>query len=212
VLLWAKIATDLNAYSSFAQFQCASDAIYMTTTGNGTTFNLYAGGDNAGSALTVGTWYHLAYTHAGTGAGNLLGYVNGVLDITAAGMSNATLGTASRLWFLNDADAEPLNGCVAAIKVYNGVLTAAEIAVEMRSFRPVRTAGLILWAPCVDRVKADNLIDLSQTVNLTETGTAIAVEDGPPIPWGGTYEDDAVPAAAAPGGGSVLLLVNHYMR
>lgn len=136
-----------------------------------------------GSTLPNSVWYHVAMVCDGTGAGNFRAYLNGVLDITHAG--NASV-TAQELTFgerTSGTSGDGINGRLAAIKVYAGVLTAAEIANEMRYFMPVRTANLNTWLPCVDQASANWGKDVSGNgYNMTVAGT-LAFEDGPPIAW-----------------------------
>lgn len=92
-----------------------------------------------GSALTSGRWYHIAITKNGTsGGGNFLLYLNGVQDIshTPAGI------TSARMWLGTDLGNEWTDCNMAAIKIWNRVLTAAEIVKEMPYVLPVDWAGL----------------------------------------------------------------------
>ena len=134
--------------------------------------------DFTGSAIVDATWYHLAMTVAGTGAGQLLGYMNGVLNCTGNGASitGSTLQCCSgpaggtQEWY---------NGRMAALKVYGAVLTADELKAEMRSYLPVRTANLNTWSPLLASGDVGNY---ANTGAWTVGGT-LATEDGPPIAW-----------------------------
>lgn len=135
--------------------------------------------DFTGSAIVDATWYHLAMTVAGTGAGQLLGYMNGVLNCTGNGASI----TGSTLQCCNGpagGTQEWYNGRMAAVKVYSAVLTANEIANEMRQYLPVRTANLNCWSPLL---LSTDVKDFSGAGATWTVGGTLATEDGPPIPW-----------------------------
>lgn len=180
VMGWFQIVTDRNDFTQFIVFGDATgpDIYQIGTDSDGTTLNAYNGVDNLGSALTVGTWYHLALVCSGVGAGNLKAYLNGVLDITAAGASGPGAG---KLWVGNSVFSEFLNGSAAAVKIYSASLTAAEVAQEMRQILPVRTANLNGWYPMhgTTALKADFSGNLN---DWTDVSTSFSAES-PPIPW-----------------------------
>jgi hypothetical protein len=195
IMAWAMIVTDRNNYSTFMGLGDTSggEEILLQTDTDGTTFNLWNGiADNTGSALSVGAWNHLAVTCSGTGANGLLGYLNGVVDITTTASG---LVASQTMRFGNSAVSEFLNGTLGAIKVYGAVLTAAEIATEMRSYVPVRWTNLNSWYPLL--TTANDFYTGGLT--LTTGGTTVAAE-GPPIPWKRGLSRYAFPTAAAPGG------------
>lgn len=179
---WFQIVTDRNVFTAFMCYGASGNGfLYETQTQsdgtslagwNGiTTFN--------GSALSVGTWYHLAMTVAGTGAGQFLIYLNGVLDITADG--NVT-NPNEKIYYGNSDSNEWLNGKFAAGKIYSAVLTANEINQEMRQYLPVRTANLNTFCPFLTIEGGSSTVDYSgNTFDMTVTGGSL--EDGPPIPW-----------------------------
>lgn len=154
---------------------------YQFYDNNNLTFTLWNGlTDTVGSTFTAATWYHLAMTCAGTGAGQFLGYLNGVLNITAPGDTGPT---ASKIFIGNDSASEWWDGRFAAIKIYSAVLTAAEIANEMRQYIPIRTVNLNGFYPMSGATVTDFTTDYSGSANaLTAAGT-LTREDGPPIPW-----------------------------
>lgn len=206
IMGWFQIVVDRNAFSCFMAFgsNAGGGAYYaLQTPADGTTLALWNNSSSvSGTGLSTGTWYHLAFTCAGTGAGQLLAYLNGVLDITHSGNAGPSAG---RIEIGNDLDSEFLNGRAAAIKIYSAVLTAAEIAQEMRQILPLRTANLNGYYPLFST--DDDEIDFSGAGNnWTVTGT-LATEDGPPIPWGaGRRRFLYSPAAAAASG--YLLVAN----
>jgi len=123
---------------------------------------------------TTNTWYHMALTVAGTSANQMLGYINGVLDITAT----ATTGVSSNTLLIGtSAGDDAMNGRAAAVKVWGAVLTATEIKAEMQQYVPQRTANLLSWHP---------LLLHTDTAQFGATWTAngtLTTETGPPIAW-----------------------------
>lgn len=202
VLGWFKISVDRNDESTFIAVGVTTTRYSLGTSATGTNVEMYNNSTvAAGSALTVGTWFHAALTCAGTGAGQLLGYINGVQDTVLAGHGSVA---NTNLWIANNAAPTPefLNGCTAAIKVYSAVLTAAEIAREMRYYRPIRGANLNSWMPCVHPTAASNGADFSGNgFNFTISGAPV-VEDGPPIAWAPRHRMRPW-ASAVPGGVSI---------
>lgn len=178
IMGWVLISVDRNAYSWFWTYGAGinSSADYlMGANGTGTTLATFnSTTEVSGSAMTVGTWAHIATTVAGTGAGQFLLYLNGVLDITNAGSTTPTNGGMFMGW---GSGTEFLNGNLAAIKIYSAVLTASEIKQEMRSYVPVRTANLTSWHPMLLHT------DLAQFGATWTVGGTLATEAGPPIAW-----------------------------
>src|SRR4029453_3840258 len=81
------------------------------------------------------------------------------------------------MYFGSDVAGEWLNGCAAALKVYNVVLTADELKKEMRCYTPVRTDNLNGWYPMLLHT------DLGQYGPAWTAGGTLATENGPPIAW-----------------------------
>ena len=191
---WVYIAVDLNLFGSLLVYgdSVGPKFAYVGVDGTGTTLNLYDGiNDNAGSALSLATWYHVAL--AGNLNGSLTAYLNGVSNVTATGDA---ANSSERIELMNNTANENIDGRLAAVKIYSAILTAPEILQEMRSFRPVRTANLNTWLPCVDRVVADNALDMSGNGYDMTVGGTLTVEDGPPIPWGQGRKKYFIPLAA----------------
>jgi hypothetical protein len=117
-----------------------------------------------------------------------------VLDITAASMPGSV--TNAKLWIGNDNDAEFLNGRAAAIKLYDAVLTPAEIVQEMRQYLPARTANNNGWYPLF--TTNDDQTDFSGLGRDWTVGGTLATEDGPPIPWKSGQSKIYLPLSAAP--------------
>jgi hypothetical protein len=144
--------------------------------------DISGGGGGSGTTISLNTWYHFAITRSGTGAGQTLVYLNGILDITP---TNTSTPTASGIWWgtYPGLGVPPIDGRYAGLMIYDSVLTAADIQQQMRMYRPVITTNLNVFAPCVELTLASNVLDLSGNGrNLTLAGTN-SVADGPPIAW-----------------------------
>jgi hypothetical protein len=189
VTCWGRIAVDRNEFSTFVAFDAngaTGDYIPLQTGNNGTTLGLYtSSGDGtditAGQAMTVGTWYPMAFT------------INAGAATLYSGLTPQTLNTASQTgWTASGLTAfhiggyprftaEFLNGNVANVKHWSAVLTAAEIVNELQQYAPVRTADLVRWHPLINTTYAT--IDYSGNGRTLTGGTGTATEDGPPILW-----------------------------
>lgn len=179
-MAWAKISVDRNNYSQFFTYDANNSdevqAYIIGTASDGTTLDTFNGLVEAtGSALTVGTWYHLAATVSGTSGANFLVYLNGTLDISA----NARSVSPTKIWLGNDAASEFLNGSLAAVKIWDAVLTAQEILQEKQQYLPCRTANLNRFYPLIN---SQFTTDHFNKRTLTQAGI-LALEAGPPIPW-----------------------------
>lgn len=189
MMAWVYISVDRNDFSPILQYGDANPGTpteyIVYTMGDGVTLASWnSSSEITGSVLSVGTWYHLAITVAGTGANQFLTYLNGAVNITNNGSASVT---NERISFATNTGAsgnEWLNGRIAACKIYAAVLTAAEIQQEMMFYTPQRTANLNTWLPCVDPTVANNLLDASGNgYNMTGAAGTRTVEDGPPIAW-----------------------------
>lgn len=182
-MAWCRRRVTRNAFAGVLTFGAAASSryygVYLERTSNPILVVWDGGALTNGSALTDDVWYHVAMTVAGTGAGQFLVYLNGTLAITASG--NA-LNSAATLQVGASLDNEWLNGTVAAIKIYDAVLTAAEIQAEMWSIRPRRTANLYGVWPCWNG-SGERTRDYSGNErNWTEGGT-LTDEDGANALW-----------------------------
>jgi hypothetical protein len=161
------ICLNLGANASTQYYQVVSDPTLANR------FALYnSAATSSGNVLSLNTWYHLAMTVAGTGAGQFLGYQDGALAVTHAGSATPT---NAKMWVGNNPDSDGCSGMrAAAVKVYGAVLTAAEILLEMWQFLPMRTANLNRFVPMVDLTLANNSKDYSGLgLDLTVGGTGM---------------------------------------
>lgn len=170
----------------------------LNTDSAGTKLNIFNGSaDTSGSgSISSGTWYHVAMVGSGDGAGGLTGYLNGVSDVSASG--NSGLGTLNVLIVAGDDGFDTADCRVAAVKIYSAALTAAEIAQEMHTIRPFRTANLHSWLPCFPG-SGENIRDYSGNGRTWTINGTITDEDPPPVSFGDAPYYVGVAAAAAAG-------------
>lgn len=88
------------------------------------------------TALPLNTWVHLTMTCDGS---NALGYFNGALDLT---VGSPTLPTVASITSGDSYTADPYDGDIAAIKIWNRVLSASEIPAEVPYAIPILRDGL----------------------------------------------------------------------
>jgi hypothetical protein len=149
-----------------------------------------AGGSFTAGAVTENTWTKVALTvSAGTGtlyqgaAGQ--GLTSTADTVSSPSFDGLYIGTFAT-------GGSPLDGRLANFKVYDAVLTPAEIEAEFAQYAPVRLASLRRWYPFL----AAGTADYSGNGNTLTGGTGVTTEDGPPIPWADLAAQLTVPAAA----------------
>jgi hypothetical protein len=144
---------------------------------------------STGVQLVTETWYFIALSVVGTGTNETTLYVYR-LDTDAlatyTGTANGTLtgAPAAAVLGYSGYNVETFNGRIAASRIWSVALTNTELDQHRRIGRAVAQLGsLVNDLPLRDPTLADNNTARTGT-NWTQTGT-LAVEDGPPIAWGG---------------------------
>ena len=121
VMAWCKLSVDLDANSTFWKVGGTDHLGYMCQAGSGG--RMLVGWNTSqtkrGTDLNVGEWYHIAQTLSGAGGGQFFTYLNGRLEIINNGhgslvQGQVVFGDWSTTGF------EPINGCLAAIKIWDG--------------------------------------------------------------------------------------------
>lgn len=186
-MAWVMLISDLNATSSFLAL-CRTTTFDMERVGtgtNGTTIELrisIAGSATftAGSALTLGTWYHIAMVRES--ATSLKLYLNGNLDATlTTDISARAAVNRMEVGAIGTGNAQRSDSRVAAIKAWSGSMTEAEVRAEVWSHLPRRFTDQYAWWPGFPGA-VERLRDYSVNArNWTEVGT-LTDEAGPPLP------------------------------
>ena len=156
-MAWIKLTTDTNAFA-VPFCTAASASVYegdaVRTTSGGTllkAFTVISNTFNQGSSggdLSDAGWHHAALVRSTTFALDL--YFDGSI-VSSESTSVASRGSAADafLTIVSQTDAAPrtniFEGRIAYMKVWQAALDAGEIAAEMASVQPVRTANLWDW-------------------------------------------------------------------
>lgn len=191
---WVYISVDRNSYSTFFSLNsstsdAAGNLLCCQTGTDGLSFSVYSNlsmTSPTGVDIGLNSWAFVGVTCSGTGAGALKLHVR-TLSASAPTVNTGTAPVAITLAEIGLGETpwnEPLNGRVAYVKAWDHALTDDEMAAQSFIARPIKHTGLSHWWPMIGSTTADSYKDWSGNGrDLTETGT-LAVEDGPPIPWG----------------------------
>lgn len=123
----SRVSSGLNSYNQIFIRDTGKLAVYVY--GNSSARNYDGTGVHT---LSTGQWYHIAYTYSNNG---LVGYVNGVIDGTAASGGGTLTGIATTT-IGNDINTSPrrFDGDIDDVRIYNRVLTQDEI-VQLYNYR-----------------------------------------------------------------------------
>lgn len=154
---------------------------------------------STGTTLSTATWYHVGFVRESSSSLKL--YLNGSLDITnstsigaRAAPTNMDLGLYGTAG--GGGPFGPLDGNIAAVKIWSTNLTQSEIQQEIWSYIPIRTANLYNWTPFVDTSTGTDFLDYSGNGrNWTETGS-VTFGSNPPVAWSKGNRRIYIPAAA----------------
>ena len=134
--------------------------------------------------IPLSTWTPVAWEYDGSRVttDRATIYINGVsVAITNVGAADPpTLPTNAANWTIGGAGGQYWDGRIALVKAWTASLTGDEIYQEMNSYRPIRTANFVLWAPYNDGTKA---VDYSGSGN-NGTVTGALAADGPYVGGG----------------------------
>lgn len=173
IAAWVYMVNAANYRSIFSLGGSTDTTMYAAVKSTQNNLTLWNGvSASQGNALADDIWVHIAMSCSGTGVGNLLAYQNGVQDVSHAGNANV-VNDEIRLGYNVGGDAANLR--VAAVKVYQRVLSANEILLESKQYCPVSTVGLTHWLP--------GPTPFGQIGGPWVVSGALSVDPGPPIPW-----------------------------
>lgn len=199
---WACLDVDKNDFTNICTLEDsasnAGNSINLITDSDGTTLKIYSG-SSAYSAtlatLTVGTPFFFALT--GGAANAVVGYYRAAGSNTLASVNHASSGfTSAAMYFGNDSYAYYLNGRLFNLKVWDRVLTPAELLIESFYARPMFPANLNLWAPVNSTA---DVADRSGNARDLTIGGTLANEDNGVALWV-PRRKLFVPAASGGGG------------
>lgn len=146
------------------------------------------------SRPAVGTWAYVVMRRSGT-ASNTFSVSWAAIGATSfttgtaaliAGTTPGTLSVDTMRVGTTDSTSDAADARYAGIKVWDAALTDTELLAEMQQYLPVRIANLHLFSPCVHTAAADCLFDFGSSARSWTANGTHSVEDGPPIPWGGS--------------------------
>ena len=141
IMAWFR-PIDFTNFNTLFAYGASSGSGQYVFLGTDTSGHFYIAGYGqsgvAGSTLVAGVWRHAALTVSGSSGTTTLGYLDGALNVSD------TTGTATsqKLLLGNDNDGDWANLNLAAVKIWNRVLTADQITAEIPSILPVDWGGL----------------------------------------------------------------------
>lgn len=140
-MVWMKLISDRNDYSTAISIGPTDPNVCIVQTDtDGTSLIAYVGGSTRSTtgALVVGTWAHIAITHAAAG-GTYNVYKDAILIAT---FTDFTALSTALIEFGNDAFSEWADAEFRGGRAWTTDLTILEIAAEMASTTVVKTASL----------------------------------------------------------------------
>lgn len=143
----------------------------------------FAGGYAQLVTAVANTPYFVAMTF-GPGNGDVFAFWGTGGALTKVAVCTGTFANANGdlIIFNETADDQALKGTVVAFKMWNAILTDAQIANEYRSLAPRRTGSIYSFQPLL-RAGYDGLDWSGQGHPLTKTGTLSSAAINAPCPW-----------------------------
>lgn len=180
---WFYITNDRAATTTFLGLGTVESQFYSVGIDSALKLQIYDGNTfpSGSTVLATGTWYHAALTRASGDDQTLTGYLDGASEVTISNSRNLTTRTFMDVG--NDIDSEWLDGRAKAVKIWDAVLTQAEIQQEMRTIRPHRFANLHGFWPLFPG-SGERLRDYSGNGRDWTEGGTLTDEDPPPLSWG----------------------------
>jgi hypothetical protein len=181
-----RIVTDRNDYSGAMAYEEAGHSTAyneLITNSDGTTMAFYddTNSTNVG-AMTVGTWYTLALRCGPAGAAAAFIGAEGAGSLTKVTFTAATNGTRDQITIgaTNFQSAEYWSGDLCDIRMWDAVLSDAELGLEFHSATLVRSSNILGWWKCENSAnKAIDSSGMSNTLNVNGTGIFSDVASGP---------------------------------
>lgn len=193
---WARQTTDTNYRSViYAVYNDPNFAYCGIQTADGT------GGTNAGTTLgvyaaiwvtmgvdlVVDEWFWWALRIVSGNYKAWYSTANSTTFTTLTGASGTYNAGYQLVGLFDNSFSEPHHGDIAAVKIFDGGLTDAQVENEKYTIVPKAMGNILLWNPMIDTDKTLTKKDFTGNgYDWTEVGGgSLVVSDGPPIPWGG---------------------------
>ncbi|MFB4265325.1 LamG-like jellyroll fold domain-containing protein [Nonomuraea sp. GTA35] len=194
VTCWAKISVDTNTFATaWVIDNGISDYLSLKADATGTLMRaLTDAGTHASRELTVGTWYFAAMSVSSTAGRLVTRSATDSMFTTATWSASHTVNAATLRFGVWPSGGDGLNGCLAAVKVWQATLTQDEIENEAFRYTPSRTANLLAWYPFLE----PSTVDYSGAGATLSGGVGVTQEDGPSIIWRMGRRKCAVPSGA----------------
>lgn len=208
---WVYLSVDRDDYSAIGRLWTGalSTVVTWSTDGDGTSGPwAYTGGGSIGSStgLAVGEWRRVAITRTGSSGQILTATPTGSTEVDSGAVGTATPAGITLGGRDTGDPNEWLNGRLAYVRIWDSVLSQAEIEAEWASATPVRTSGL--WADW----PLSSATDLTDTVAgrtlAVASGGSLTTEDGPDLGGGDTT---GVIAGSLPGPTGALHEVQEFL-
>lgn len=200
ISLWFQQRTDLGAvFQSLATLTDSTiDGSFLQIDGSqGLIIGDFGGASSSILTVSLNGWYFAAMTCAGSGAGQLIGYgaAFGSAALSTQSFTGPASFTPSSLTLFDDTFSEPFDGEIAAVKVWDRVLTQAELEIERWYYLPVLTNSLHGYWPMWGT--SDGATDFSGNGKSWTVNGTVASADGPPLPWSPPRDDESAYVIAA---------------
>lgn len=187
VMFFWKLSVDTNTYACPFHLGNAADSDFLLIETNNDGTTQMAVDDQGGGTviatmtnMTVGTWYCSGWSKTGTSITFFYGTAGAAGNFTTQTVTTNAL-TVDKLLIGNDAFSEPLDGCIAGVKIWEAALTTAEMENEKQQLDPLRTANLWAYYPLFSA--ADCTVDYTgQGRTLTVGNVLTTGDDNPPVP------------------------------
>lgn len=189
VSFWVYLISDLNAYSAF--FYIGGDNYggtyqYIGTNATGTA--LINAEETAGTNLSTGTWYYVAYAFQSGPANRAYTYLGTLTTLAAQDIQsglNPGQPTTTRMEMgaVGTGNNDRANIRIANIKMWSSQLSLVQVQAEQFSIRPLDTTNLIGWWPCFPG-SGERARDYSGLARDWTEGGTLTDGDHPPVSYG----------------------------
>jgi len=133
---WVYVNVIGTAYSIVSKGAASTGWSVGITSGNALQFAYTATSLTGATALSASTWYYFAVVRSGSGAGNLVIYLNGTADATSGGAVTDNFNQTNILYVgASRTGTTPLNGYIDDLRITKGVARyTANFVAPMGSF------------------------------------------------------------------------------